>query len=140
MITGNFNEFQQQINKVLNKTQITMVQAVQKYSFDVFKGIVDNSPVDIGNLKSNWKIALNNATNEVNILDKSVSSQQAGNIAFQSLPKARATLMPDRWVIFNNVDYAVYVNDGTARQRAQFMIETGIEEANIKLRRFTNVL
>jgi len=140
MITGNFNEFQKSINLQIQKTKITMVTAVQKYAFDVFMGIVSNSPVDTGNLRSNWKIALNNATNEIDLVDAPISKQEASNIAFQSLPKAQATLMPDRWVIFNNVDYAVYVNDGTARQRAQFMIETGIEEANIKLRRFTNVL
>ena len=113
--------------KALVKQQNT---DIKKLAFSVMREVVKNTPVDKGPLRASWSIAPNKAGDDEYTgfnLTKAESNKFAMDNMMKTDRETKAFLIW-MWVIYNNKEYASYVNDGTSKQAPQKFLEKGIEE------------
>jgi len=91
-------------------------EILQKLSLDAFKNLVRLSAKDTGFLRSNWDI-----TTDVPIEAK-LKGDRKGSYSASEYPSTKIKI-DDKVVIYNNTEYAIYLENGTPRMRAQPMIE-----------------
>ena len=89
---------------------------LQKLSIDAFRELVIRSARDTGYLRSNWDVTTG-SPDEVKL-----SHDGKGNFASASWPNTKIEA-GDSVVLYNNTEYAIYLEHGTPKMRAQPMIE-----------------
>jgi hypothetical protein len=88
---------------------------LQKLTLDGFRYLVRRTPVDTGFLRSRW------AVNTGYVVPRTVS--QEGEVSFG--PPAEPNVSRIEWgdvvQLYNNAEYASYIEEGTPKMRAQPM-------------------
>lgn len=118
-INGIDNDSKQIIN--------TQKKEVKRLAFSVFRGVVIKTPVKKGSLRASWNIT----ENDIDSSESDYSGQNknaASQIAFENMKKIDKKELADKYIIYNNKDYAVHVNDGTSKQAPKKFLEKGIEQ------------
>lgn len=90
---------------------------------DVVNFIVEDRVIDTGRLKSSISFV---TPTRIGVGKASWNSRSGDQLSGKALPNSVE--------IGTNVDYAVYVNNGTSRQRARHFLETGIYRALPRLK------
>jgi hypothetical protein len=136
----NLNQFQKDIKKISEKTKTDQEKLVKKYAFEVFTEFVNRTPIDTGRAKANWFITLNTGTDEVYTGSGELGEQEATLVSLRRLKVADTRFIPDKYVISNNLDYIVPLDEGWSKQAPIGIVDLGIQTVNIKFRRFANEL
>lgn len=88
------------------------------------RGVILKTPVDTGRLRGGWLVTINSATGETpGTLDASGSATIARGASVIGGAKLGETL-----IIQNNVDYAIFINDGTEKIAPRRMVERTVAE------------
>lgn len=92
---------------------------IKKLGFKALASCILKTPVDTGRLRGGWLLSWNEPSGYI-----SYALDKAGS---KTLGEGRRVLESGQFetslVLQNNVEYAVYVNDGTPNHRAHRMIE-----------------
>lgn len=89
---------------------------LQKLSVDAFRELVRRSATDTGYLRSNWSL-----TTAAPPEDK--KKNPGGSFSAAQPPNVSTIEIDDKVVIYNNTEYAIYLENGTAKMRAQPMVQ-----------------
>ena len=89
---------------------------LRKLSIDAFRELVRRSAKDTGFLRSNWDVTTDRAP------DAKLTNDSRSKYRNASFPSTRIEA-DDKVTIYNNTAYAMYLEKGTPRMRAQPMVE-----------------
>jgi|InoplaM1SAM_1038575.scaffolds.fasta_scaffold02473_1 hypothetical protein len=99
----------------------------RRVAFAVDRQVVLMSPVDTGRFRANWQVSLNvDAAGTVEHIPGVKGSTRGPNTqkALDQLDKlTKQFKLGDTIVIINNVDYGVYLNDGTSKQAPRNFVQ-----------------
>lgn len=119
------DDFAGQVRRWTEKTERKMEKAVRKIALDVFADTINATPVKSGRLRGAWLTSIGSpAGGDPGTLDKSggVSIARASGVV------AGAEL-GDVIYMVNNVEYALYVENGTARMAPRRMVGQAVQRA-----------
>ena len=105
------------LGKALEKKDLT--PTIQKLTLSGFRYITRRTPVRTGFLKSRWAIVVN-APAPSNLLQ---NPNPAGTFSPPSTPNMNPIEWGDKVTIFNNTEYAYFVDEGKGDNPKQPMIE-----------------
>jgi len=89
---------------------------LKKLTMDAYRELVLRSAVDTGFLRSNWAVATDRPPDEAILTQRGVSIRQPRT----PNPKIE---VGSKVVLYNNTEYALFLENGTPRMRAQPMVE-----------------
>jgi len=100
----------------------------RKIVFLVFNNIVYLTPVDTGRARSNWNVGVNQIDGNVQDFTGSPGQATANAMARarERLSGKRALIAGDAAYITNNVDYILYLEDGTEKMPAFNMVKGAV--------------
>lgn len=117
----NLPQFRQRFQEVEVDIQQLAIDVIIKIALDIYRNTIRKTPVDTGLLRNSWFIALNEVTDQIGLAGETLPSGQ--ELA------ALETVPGDTLFIFNNVEYAEYIEFGTDRIAPRLMLTRSIEEA-----------
>ncbi len=111
----NGKELKTVLTQIGNETGEQFGIVLQKLSIDAFRDLVEFSARDTGFLRSNWDVAKNNAPNEK-------LKNPGGSYASAKFPSIKIEA-GDHIILYNNTEYARYLEHGTPFMSSQPMVE-----------------
>lgn len=124
---ANLGQFIGDLEREKNKIQRQIERDIKKLAFIIFKQIIKNTPVDKGTLRASWSIAIKAANDYISNY-KGGSASDATRIAAENVKNIDSQGFADLYVIFNNQEYATYINDGSSRQAPKKFVEKAIAD------------
>jgi len=92
-------------------------KVIQKLTLDGFRELLRRTPVRTGFLKSRWAIEVNAPYPQILV------KNPGGSFSPAPVPNAIMFQWGDKITIYNNTEYAWYIEHGTQQHRAQPMAE-----------------
>lgn len=112
----NQREFEASIRKLQKKLDLDVQKLTRKIGFDLFRGVVERTPVDTGWARSSWNIAFGNMDLSVPPKPASESAQfEAANQKQQQKLQAYPSSFPTIWIT-NALPYIVPLENGHSKQ------------------------
>jgi len=114
-----------EFNKVMlsysKETEKMATLALQKMSNDAFRSLVMRTAREYGFARSNWEVSVNTPLEG---LKKHPGPGSYSDAAYPSI----SIVAGDVIILYNNTEYIIHLEMGTARQRAQPMVEPTYRE------------
>jgi len=107
----NTKEFKKAIKRFSKKTDIAVDIVIKRLAFEVFAGVVEKTPVDVGYARGAWNISANKP-------DLSIPDPPEKNAAKDSYPMPTIDSLPSatRYYITNNLPYIQALEAGHSKQ------------------------
>ena len=126
---SNGHEFNAQLTKFARKIQVAPAKVVKKVAFQLFRRIIEKTPVDTGRARASWNIAVGSADASVRPEGQHPKSPAA------LASKANTVLagygadgrLPVVW-ISNNLPYIGELENGHSQQAPAGMLALSIQE------------
>lgn len=125
-MANDIRKFNLELDAFAKKLRVAPSTIAKRVANDLFKRIVDKTPVDTGRAQASWTMALNEA-------DRSV--QPEGQASYRKPQPPSLSVQPgDSIVISNNLPYITALEDGHSPQAAPHaMVALSIEEVKQKM-------
>lgn len=126
----NLKQFEKELQRFTRKTGIAPDVVARKLQFEVFKGVVQRTPVDTGWARANWQLAKGPRPDGI-----VGSKPSAGTV----LPEPAATNVsigqaPVYWVV-NNLPYIVPLENGHSKQMGKgYMVQRTLVAVQAEIR------
>lgn len=98
-------------------------QLIKKVAFQLLALIVQKNPVKTGRSQNNWQVAVDTAAGNASIDGGSVGAVESAGLAELANVKPFSTV-----ILYNNVEYIVFLEDGSSTQAPQGMVQISIIE------------
>ena len=132
---SNLRSFTREFKALAKRFPAEQVRLIQrKLALDIMRQAAFLTPVDTGRARGGWLVTVNEPTSAApGPRSESISEAEADRELGDALRSAAEALrdLPDYAVVFvqNNVEYIVYLEEGTDRIRAYSMLATAIAGA-----------
>lgn len=123
--------FNAAVTAFAKRTQADAVTLQRALSLQILSGVVLKTPVDTGRARGNWQLNVSQTANpnsDVKGVDKN-----GGETINRGAKKLDGLKFGRLVVIFNNVEYVPYLNNGTSRQAGKYFVERTIDEVTSQL-------
>lgn len=111
------NELAKVLHAISSMVEDDMIKVMSKLSIDAFRELIIRSAVDTGYLRSNWQVTTKRPPNKI----KSGGDEDG---YYKDATYPPLVLKLDSTIShYNNTEYAIHLENGTAYQRAQPMVE-----------------
>ncbi len=129
-MTINFAGFIKDVEKAKGDINKKLAEAIKALAISALGAIIQNTPVDTGVLKSSWGLAVDNPNPAFK-----PTVNNPNNEAQQILSVAWVNYIPNRYVVYNNQDYAEVIEEGNWSKNAPAgMMLIGLQQAVAKFR------
>lgn len=121
----NLDQLNKNFDKIAKRIGLSPVIVQKKLAFDIFAGIVADTPVDTGRAMNNWNISVGSP-------DRSTTEKGGSGSSIQGAKEASAGatllgLKPFSTVwISNSLPYIVFLNEGSSKQAPSGFVERNI--------------
>lgn len=102
------------------------VLLVKKVSLQVLTGVVLRTPVDTGRARGNWQLTLGEPAEKV--IDRSDKNENPMTVGQEMAKAAQINKLGVDVFITNNVEYILYLEEGTSKQAPSGMVALTLEE------------
>ena len=100
-------QFGVDLKKFARTIDLSVAKVVRKVSLDVFRGVLEKTPVDTGAARASWQIGVNRKSDaKVTVTGGKMSKGGASAIANKQTSKLSTVNAYDEVIISNNVPYA----------------------------------
>lgn len=122
---GDLRQFTVTLDAFARKVQLAPARVAKRVAFDLFRRIVEKTPVDTGRARASWTISVNQA-------DRTVAP--AGQARYPKPKIGMLNVQPgDTIWISNNLPYITRLEDGHSQQAPAGMVKLSIEEVKLKM-------
>lgn len=122
----NLKSLNKKFDKIANRVGVSVTTLQKKLAFDIFAGIVADTPVDTGRAMNGWNISVgspNHETPDSGGTPGSIQGSKEGQAATEM-----AGLQPFSTVwISNALPYIVSLNEGSSNQAPASFVERNIQ-------------
>jgi len=120
------------IKKVGAQVLKSSVDRADKIALEIHKGLVLETPVDLGQARAGWNFTLNT-------IDPSIPKRPAKGAArlkspATKLPSPSASKAGDSYNISNSVEHIIYLNEGSSEQAAKNFVESVVNDVVSKFK------
>lgn len=116
--------FRREVEKFRKEFDGRQTDLLQSVSLEVFKRVIEKTPVDTGRARGNWQAGLNVAVQgQLEAVDK--NGQPTNAKANKVVSGAKAT---DTITLANNLPYIQRLEDGSSTQAPNGMVKTTVIE------------
>ncbi len=103
---------------------------LRKVAFQLLGLIVEKTPVKTGRAQNNWQVAVDTSAGDAVIEGKrSSGAVQADGLSKLATVKAFSTIL-----LYNNVEYIVFLEEGSSTQAPRGMVQISILEVEAQFR------
>lgn len=132
----NVEKFNRQIGKFAKQLPREFIPAFhRKIAFDVLAGVTRKTRVDTGRARGNWQVSTSKPNARV---VKVKAGQSPAEISAAAMARAVAILSgaknPTTIYVFNNVEYIIFLEDGTPKMKADHMLQRTLDEVSQQFR------
>jgi len=123
----NGRKFRLDLRKFAELTEEQHAALLKKIAFQLLGLIVSKTPVDTGRAQNNWQVAVDAAAGTAQV-------SGGGNVfsgALSALAKVKAF---STIILYNNVEYIVFLEHGTSKQAPRGMVSVSIQEVESQFR------
>jgi len=126
---NNKNQFFVGLDRFKDATEQDHANLIRKVAFQLLDLIVRKTPVDTGRARGNWQVAVDTEAGEA-----TVDGGPAGAVTAIGLSKLASVKAFSTVVIYNNVEYIVFLEEGSSTQAPQGMVQISIAEVESQFR------
>ncbi len=128
--------FKKDLRKLSEKQDINIDVLLKNIVFDVFDGVVSNTPVDTGRARGSWNIGIGAIDPKVLPAKKKGARPYPLQTAYRR-NFGRAAGMNQNTVAYisNSLPYIIYLEEGTSDQAPAGMVKLTLQELKIALER-----
>jgi len=126
-IPGNAADFAKSLDKLSDYVTGSVEQVIRKACIDLYRMIVERTPVDTGRAKANWQIS---TTDSDSALDEKngFSFNEIKSIVEAEISDFKFELYDDQVIIYNNLEYIGGLENGTSAQAPYGMVSVSLVE------------
>ncbi len=119
--------FNRQLDRFLEQTGIDFVTFQKKVSFDIFRGVVQKTPVDTGWAQNNWNISVGSV--DLTVTPKPEGSGSPGGFdALRKMEDVDIDRVGEIVYISNNLGYITYLEQGSSDRAPNGMVRVTVAE------------
>ncbi len=127
-------KFQLDLSAFADKAGVNAEVVIRKIALDLFTAIVKRTPVDTGRARSSWTLGIDNVLSTVAKKTKSKrSAGSATNKALGQTKKLSRYRIGQSIFIVNNLEYIVFLEDGTSDQAPFGMVKLAIADIQVAI-------
>ncbi len=119
------NNFGDQVRRFSRETEQKLTDAVQKIALDVFSETIMATPVDTGRLRGSWMSSISQPSGA----NPGTVDPSGGASVARASGVVEGAELGDVIYMVNNVEYALYVENGTARVAPRRMVGRAVQRA-----------
>lgn len=128
-IDGNAADFAKSLEKLGEYATTSVEQVIRKSCIDLYRMIIERTPVDTGRAKANWQISTTDSDSTLSEKDGFTFNELKGIIESE-ISDFKFELHDNQVVIYNNLEYIEYLESGTSGQAPYGMVSLSLVEFN----------
>lgn len=132
-ITNSAAEFSRQINQLVAYVEDNSEQIIKKACVDLYRRIVERTPVDTGRAKASWGISTGSDVPAVSA--GKLSDSEIAEIINSHVGEFRFGIDDDQITIMNNLEYISYLEAKGSQQAPVGMVAVSLTEFNDHFRK-----
>lgn len=126
-ISWNAAAFVKSLDGLYDYVNGSFEQVIRKACIDLYRMIVERTPVDTGRAKSNWQMSTTNS-DYVRTCDEGFSFNEIKSIIEDEIADFSFDIHDDQVVIYNNLEYIDQLENGTSDQAPAGMVSVSLVE------------
>jgi len=115
------------IPEIISNLNIDVCDVVAKIGIDTMGELQDTTPIDTGRARAGWDVMTGPGepprTEPLEL--KAPKGREKGK-PFYPIPRMADVRNANRVVLFNNVEYVIFLNEGTSQQAPEMFVEKAI--------------
>lgn len=126
-ISSNAVDFAKSVTALSEKLNDSVEKGIRKACIDLYRAIVEKTPVDTGRAKASWGLTTYHANDSKNDPD-GYSINEIATIIDANVKGFDFSVHDDQVIIYNNLEYIEYLENGTSQQAPQGMVAISLSE------------
>lgn len=116
------------IPEIISKLNIDVCDVVAKIGIDTMGELQDTTPLDTGRARAGWDmISGPGEPPRTEHPELAAPKGRKKGSPYYSIPRMKDIKNSNRVVLFNNVEYVIFLNEGTSMQAPEMFVEKAIE-------------
>lgn len=126
-VHGNAADFAKSLNALADYATKSVEQVIRKSCIDLYRKVVERTPVDAGRAKGNWMISTTDSNHTMDDKD-GFSLNEIKSIIEGEIRDFSFDIHDDQVIIYNNLEYIPMLENGTSRQAPAGMVSVSLVE------------
>jgi len=123
----NADEFSKSLMELASHTEGSIEKVIRKACIDLYRAIVEKTPVDTGRAKASWGLSTTYA-DDVHDNPEGYSYNEIAEIINKHVSDFKFDVHDDEVIIYNNVEYISELEEGTSDQAPHGMVAVSLAE------------
>ncbi len=124
-VPGNAAAFVKSLNSLTEYIDGSVEKVIRKACIDLYRKIVERTPVDTGRAKGNWQIS---TTDRDFIRDGEFSASEITQFIESEIDDFKFELTDSQVIIYNNLEYIEPLENGSSQQAPAGMVAISLVE------------
>lgn len=126
-VPGNAVDFSKSLMSLADHVDGSFGKIIRKACIDLYRAIVEKTPVDTGRAKASWSLSTHHASDEQEPRD-GYTFNEIEQIIKDNVADFKVSIHDDQVVIYNNLEYIEFLEDGTSDQAPNGMVSISLVE------------
>lgn len=127
-IPGNAADFAKSLNKFGDYVPDSFEKIIRKACIDLYRMIVERTPVETGRAKVNWMISTTKSDSTLSAGEDGLSANEIKSIIEAEIRDFSFDIQDDQVIIYNNLEYIPDLENGTSKQAPAGMVAISLAE------------
>jgi len=124
-ISNNAADFSNALTALADHTTGSIEKVIRKACIDLYRSIVEKTPVDTGRAKASWGLSTHHANDEAS---ENMTPEEAVQVVSDNISDFTFKAQDDQVIIYNNLEYIEYLENGTSQQAPSGMVSLSLVE------------
>ena len=117
-ISSNARDFSSSLTKFADNTTGSIEKVIRKSCIDLYRAIVEKTPVDMGRAKASWGLSTYNSNDVISEDKEGMSFNEINEIIESTVSDFTFSVHDDQVVIYNNLEYITVLESGDGSKQA----------------------
>ena len=124
-ISNNAADFSNALTALADHTTGSIEKVIRKAFIDLYRSIVEKTPVDTGRAKASWGLSTHHTNDEAS---ENMTPEEAVQVVSDNISDFTFKAQDDQVIIYNNLEYIEYLENGTSQQAPSGMVSLSLVE------------
>jgi len=124
-ISNNAADFSNALTALADHTTGSIEKVIRKACIDLYRSIVEKTPVDTGRAKASWGLSTHHTNDEAS---ENMTPEEAVQVVSDNISDFTFKAQDDQVIIYNNLEYIEYLENGTSQQAPSGMVSLSLVE------------
>ncbi len=126
-VPGNAADFAKALTAMADHVDGSIEKVIRKACIDLYRAIVEKTPVDTGRAKASWGLATYEANDTQGPRD-GYTFNDINAFVEANISEFEFTIHDDKVIIYNNLEYIGHLENGTSQQAPAGMVSISLVE------------